>query len=254
MDYIKATQDLRNIGYIQISQALINKFNVHYEFQLAQEHESQLEDAYQYFKTGLEALEKFERVCKENFDNYHELKGDIKNLMLGVKEISIFYSEKYGGKAVDILDTDGPGNPYEEILNWTQEDILDLRAMIDALNSRQVVIRMKARINEKLESEKSKLAKLQSGKKSFGQLFSKKSKEDQALAVESDIKKSEEEIESCNTIVKIVTARLIKEDINEFKQSKSKHFEDKMKIFIDASLKDYNHFINEAKHLESNLN
>jgi len=57
VDYIKATQDLRNIGYIQISQALINKFNVHYEFQLAQEHESQLEDAYQYFKTGLEALE-----------------------------------------------------------------------------------------------------------------------------------------------------------------------------------------------------
>lgn len=254
MDYIKATQDLRDSSYIQIAQTLINKFNLYYEFQLAQEHESQLEDACQYFKTGLEALEKFERVCKENYDNYHELKGDVKNLMLGVKEISIFYSEKYGGKPVDILETDGPGNPYEELLYWTQEDILDLRAMIDALNTRQVVIRVKARINEKLESEKAKLAKMQSGKKSFGQLFSKKSKEDQAQAVENDIKRSEEEIESCNSIIKIVTACLIKEDINCFKRSKSELFEEKMKKFIDASLKDYNHFINEAKHLESNLN
>lgn len=242
------------MSFIQISQILRDRFSNYSEFHVTQEHESQLEDASQYFKTGLEALEKFEKVCKENYDNYNELKSDVKNLMVGVKEISLFYAEKYGGSPVNILEAEGNSNPYEDLLYWTQQDMLDLRAIIDALITRQFVSKMKLRIGEKLEAEKAKLAKLQSGKKSLGQIFSKKSKEDHVSAVESEIKKCEEEIESCNKIVQVVTGRLIEEVIVEFKQYKTENFENKMKSFIDASLKDYNHFINEAKHLESNLN
>jgi hypothetical protein len=254
VDYLKVSQEMKNVGYVVIAQNFINRYQGQASFQMSQENESQVEDAAQYFKTGLEALEKFEIACKENWQNYRELKNDIKGMMVGVKEISSFYTEKYGASPVQVLEKEGLANPYEDLVYWTQQDILDLRAIIDCLNTRQTLTKIKSKIQEKIDAERGKLVKAQSGKKSLGQIFSKKSKEDRVLSIETEIKRCEEEIESCSTIITIVTGRLIESVIPEFKDYKTRNFEFIMQKFVEASVNDYNFLIDEAKYLESNLN
>ena len=84
-------------------------------------------------------------------------------------------------------------------------------------------------------------------------MFSQKSKEDHASKAESDIKHSEEEIESLNIILNITTARLANDIISDFKENKIRRFEYIMKTFTDLSIKEFSIFINEAKQLESKL-
>ena len=223
-------------------------FPDHSVFQISQECESQIEDACQYFKSGLEALEKFEGICKENLENYNGLKDEVKNLLLGVKDVSGFYSEKYGGTQVEAPERELTQNPYEELLSWTRADILDLRAIIEAINKRGELIKIKAKAEERLEEERAKLLKIQSGKKSIGQMLSKKSKEDHILKSEGDIRHVEEEIESLAIILSVASARMINEVISEFKESKTSTFELIMQSFTEASIMEFSMFINEARH------
>ena len=254
VDYLKVCQDFKTTGYVSIVQNLRLRYADYSSYPISQDNESQIEDAGQYFRTGLEALEKFERVCKENWENYCELKKDVKNMMGGVKEISLFYAEKYGASAVQVLDQENPQNPYEDLLYWTQQDILDLRAIIDCISTRQVLAKVKTKIQEKIDGERAKLVKAQSGKKSIGQIFSKKSKEDRVSSIETEIKRCEEEMESCQSILAIVTGRLVESVIPEFKEYKTRNFEMIMQKFVIKSVEDYNYLIDEARHMESNLN
>lgn len=245
---------MKYVKYSSIAQSLLKEFSDYGNFQVSQENESHIEDSCQYFKTGLEALEKFESNCKENLENYNELKKEVKNLMSGVKEISLFYSEKYGGTAVEVIEQEEFQNPYVELLNWTRQDILDLQAMIECIQNRQNLSKIKVKSEEKLETFRGKLVKAQSGKKSIGDIFSKKSKESKILDIEAEIKKSEEEIESLSLIFNVTTARLVNDLISEFKEFKTQRFENMMKAFTECSVKEYSDFINQARHLESKLN
>ena len=173
--------------------------------------------------------------------------------MIGIKDVNSFYSEKYGGIQIEILERELTPNPYEDLLNWIRCDILDLRGIIESIQKRQETVKLKSKFEERLEGERDKLAKIQSGKKSISQIFSQKSKEDHASKTESDIKQVEEEIEGLNFIINISTARLVNEIISEFKESKTRKFEYTMKCFTDLSIKEFSIFINEAKQLESKL-
>ena len=115
-DFMKPANDLKIVNYVEIGQALIKVFPNYSSFQCTQETESQIEDACQYFKTGLDSLEKFEGVCKENLENYKGLNEEVKILMVGIKDVSAFYSEKYGGTSIEIRDREEFINPYEELL------------------------------------------------------------------------------------------------------------------------------------------
>lgn len=252
-DFLKPANDLKIVNYVQIGQSMRQLFPNYFTFQCTQESESQIEDACQYFKIGLDSLEKFEVICKENLENYNGLKDEAKNLLIGIRDVSDFYSEKYGGTKIDAPEREPSENPYDELLNWTRADILDLRSIIEAMQKRQEHMKIKGKVEERLEEERGRLLKLQSGKKSFGQLFSKKSKEDHIARTEGEIKKFEEEIESLCVILNVASARLVNEVIAEFKESKIQTFESIMRKFTEASIKEFSMFINEAKHLESKL-
>ena len=114
-------------------------------------------------------------------------------------------------------------------------------------------MKIKAKSEEKLEEERAKLLKIQSGKKSLGQIFSKKTKEENIAKAENDIKHLEEEIESMSIILSVTTARLINDVISSFKENKIYRFEATIRTFTESSIKEFSAFINEAKHLESNL-
>jgi sorting nexin-1/2 len=253
LDYLKPANDLKVVNFIQIGQKLLKIFPDSSSLQITQEIESQLEDASQYFKTGLDALEKFEIVCKSNLENFSNLHDEVKNLMVGLKDVSLFYADKYGGIKIETTNRELNSNPYEELLYWIRTDILDFRAIIESIIKRQDHIKIKVKVEEKLEEEKSKLSKIQSGKKSLGQMFSKKTKEDHISEAESGIKHYEEEIESINLILSIVTKRLLNELIPEFKETKTKRFETIMRHFTEISIKEFNGFVMEARELESKL-
>ena len=245
---------MKSTSYTAIVQNLRTRYPGHCSFIITQDNESQIEDTCQYFKTGLESLEKFEKVCKENCESQNELKTDIKGVIGGVQEISCFYAEKYGASAIEAKAQDYSLNPFEDLLYWTQQDILDLKAIIDSIYTRQVLSKIKFKIQEKIDGERAKLVKAQSGKKSLGQIFSGKSKEDRILSVEAEIKRSEEEMESCQAILAIVTGRLVQEVIPEFKEFKTRNFERIMEKFVSVSVKEFNGLIEEARQMELNLN
>ena len=125
--------------------------------------------------------------------------------------------------------------------------------MIEAIQLRHSLFKAKSKAQEKLDSERAKLLKIQSGKKTIGQVFSKKSREEHISSAETEIQENEEEIESISIILSIITGLLINGVIADFKDLKTRSFEEIMKSFTENSRKEYNIFIKEASDLDLNL-
>lgn len=78
-------------------------------------------------------------------------------------------------------------NPYIRLNYWIRLEYLTNQALFEAIN-RTVEYQVKLDgLHEKLQSEKNKLLKIQTGKKTIGQFFSKKPKETLVEGSEANI-------------------------------------------------------------------
>lgn len=69
-------------------------------------------------------------------------------------------------------------NPLKDLLYWTQEEEIELEAMIEAIGALNNLVNIKKAIQDKKSETETTITTLQSGRRSFKTLFSMKSKKD----------------------------------------------------------------------------
>ncbi|CAG9327337.1 unnamed protein product [Blepharisma stoltei] len=253
-EYKRIILEQRRPNYIEIAHSLQNEFTEFSLYQLSDEANRQIAEAEKLFQGGLETLEKFEDVCKLNVDYYASFDNELLGLMQGLKNINVFYQQNYNAREIKIPLRDSHINPYQILLDWVRCEILDMQAIIEAIEKKNEYDRIRESAESKLEEDKAQLEKLMSGKKTLSQRLSAKPKEHHISKQETIIQELEAEIKSILTINKIITARLIHKEIPAFKDTKLSLYEVIMRTFTTSTIEELQSLINQGKTIEESLN
>lgn len=253
-DFKKMIHEQRRLNYIEIANCLQNEFMEFSLYQLSEEVNRQIEESSKLFKAGIDTLEKFEEVCKLNVEYYASFDTELLGLMQGLKNINGFYQQNYNAKEINIPIRDSHSNPYQILLDWARTELLDLQAIIDAIQKKFEFDKIRESAEAKLDEDKNSLGKMHSGKKSLSQRLSGKPKEHHISKRETAIQELELEIKSILTISKIITARLIHKEIPIFKESKLALYEVIMRTFTTSTIQELESLISQGKVIEESLN
>lgn len=198
------------------------------------------------FKVALQALIEFQdqcRLCVESFDSFEV---DLIAFIAEFREIGTVFT----AKTSDAGNRESFFNPYVILLDWVFAEILDIESLIEAIEARHKYNLVVTSLENKLESHKKSLTKIQSGKKSFSQLFSKKSKEDIEQKTQSDIETLEKSIHISKDCHKIMSLRLLNKEIPMFKTAKLETYKHIMKVFSTASIQELTILVQQTQSLE----
>lgn len=116
LQYKKATNELRTLTYSEIASQFHNEFTEYLLFQLPPDYEKQKDQAESIFKSGVEALENFEELCKRNMEAFNIYDNGLLRLMQGIKDINSFYVQNYNVTKIDVRARQKHKNPFETLL------------------------------------------------------------------------------------------------------------------------------------------
>ena len=120
-------------------------------------------------------------------------------------------------------------NPYIALKNWIEENILDVEAMIEALNSLQTLTDQCEKLKKKIATLQNDITSLEIGKQNFvAKLFKKK--EDQKEQLEKEKAEAEEKKDCMVSIIKIAVFNM-ESYMEVFKQEKITEYYKTLKNF-----------------------
>ena len=117
---------------------------------------------------------------------------------------------------VKIPDRAEIANPFEELLFWTRGEILDTKAMIEAVQRLLSIPERKQEYMKKLEKKKKSYDNLKQGKSDLKDIFKNRSKTKSKKTLEF----YELEVQGLETIEKTCIGKLMNIDLPLFKQQK----------------------------------
>jgi len=126
-------------------------------------------------------------------------------------------------------------NPYGFLYDWVKCELLDCRAGIEAITKVRDLETAKNRQTSKLETDKTDLVKLQTGKTLISHLFSFKSRANGITSLEKDVEQLTEETQSLNIIVRIASCRLLEFELPRVKEAKEAVYAAAMRKFARSS-------------------
>lgn len=120
-------------------------------------------------------------------------------------------------------------NPYIALKNWIEENILDVEAMIEALNSLQTLTDQCEKLKKRISTLQNDITSLEIGKQNFvAKLFKKK--EDQKEQLEKEKAETEEKKDCMVSIIKIAVFNM-ESYMEVFKQEKINEYYKTLKNF-----------------------
>ena len=231
---------------IKIAETIITTFPRFLADTPADNIEEKYSESEKAFKSALQSLTDFKDQCLPCVENFDVFESDLITFMGELKEMgSIFVQKK-----LEIPNRESFVNPYVILLDWANAEILDVESIIEAIDCRKKYLNVIEKFENKLESNRKTLTRVQSGKKSLSQMFSKLSKEDLSAKSLQDIENLETDIKSLKNCYKIISLRLINKEIFMFKQAKLETYKHIMKLFATASIQELTILVQEAKYLE----
>ncbi|CAG9332460.1 unnamed protein product [Blepharisma stoltei] len=250
----KNLQEVKKLNYTEIAQNFKEEFPNYITYQISEDLNNKIEASLLAFQSGIAALNKFEEICKENVINFAAFEIELLRLMKGIQAINIFYKENFESREVNVLLRDSYTNPYQILLDWIRKEVLDLEAMIDLVAKQVEYNKIKGKYEDKLDESKLDLEKMHQGKKLLSQRLSRKPKEHHLSKIEGNIDNLENDIKSLNLICKIITARIIEEEIPKFREHKQEKYEMIMRAFTNSAIQEFENLINQNKVIENSLN
>ena len=199
------------------------------------------------FGVSLNSLYQFRSQCTSCVENFDYFESDLITFLGDLKEIGTVFTSKTSDQG----NRENFFNPYVILLDWVTAEILDLESILEAIETRKKYSQIMSKIENKLENSRKALTKIQSGKKSFSQMFSKKSKEDLCSKSMKEVEIFEAGLESVRKCHKIISLRLINKEIPMFKLAKLETYKHIMKIFATASIQELTVLVQQAQGLES---
>ena len=198
------------------------------------------------FGASLNSLCQFREQCASCVENFDFFESDFITFLSDLKEIGAVFTAKPSNQD----NRENFFNPYMILLDWAVAEILDLESILEAIETRKKYSQIVSKFENKLEASRKALAKIQSGKKSLSQLFSKKSKEDLSSKFQKDVEVFESGLESIRKCYKIISLRLINREIPMFKQAKLVTYKHVMKVFATASIQELTVLVQQVQGLE----
>ena len=204
--------------------------------------ENEILSSLEYFNNALASFEALKTLCNENVEAFNDYGSGMEDLVISLKEINEFYSEFYESKTFDIKKKNSFINPFMILLDWTQAEILDLKAIIEAIESRENIIKLLKKVSKRYENEARVLNELKNGKKNKFSLVSNKNLTEQQQTVEN----LQNEKNSLETIQKISTCQLVYKEIFMFKQKKVHKDEVILRTFASAGIEEFNSLMSQV--------
>lgn len=198
------------------------------------------------FKSALSSLIEFREQCSFCVENFDIFESDLIVFLSELKEIGTIFT----AKTSDSGNRENFFNPYVILLDWASAEILDLESILEAIESRKKYLNVIGKIESKLVNSRKGLVKIQSGKKSISQFFSKKSKEDLCSQSGKEIETLENDLKNTQICYKVMSIRLASKEISMFKLAKLETYKHIMKVFSTASIQELTVLAQQAQSLE----
>lgn len=239
-------KDYENKNYMDIAADFIVAFHELNDMKIGPNDEEEVMRSLEYFNYALACFEAFEAICKQNVEVFYEFEDSMEGLMGSMKEINEFYTEYYDSKGYEVQQKEYFTNPYLILLDWCRAEILDLKAIVEAIEKRGKFLQRKKKNLQKLDNEMKSLASIKSGKKKKS-LFSPRGEKEQQDVVE----KMENETKAMGTIFRISTLQLVHKDFLVFKQYKVHKHEVILRTFSSASVEEFRSLASQIVDLEN---
>lgn len=251
-EFHKSIGNYGKVSYSQLAQVYRTNFFEFSNYLAKEENQKQLEDANRKFLAGLFDLENFEGKCKMTVDYFGYYEKELLGLITDMKNVNKFYLAD--SREINILPRETKENPYETVLDWVRTEILDIRAIIEAIGKISECQNSKRKLEEKIDSERRSLLKLQMGKKGLLQMMSKKPKEHYIDRSSKEVSKIDEELQSLDKIINIITGKLLNHDIPSFKEGKAHIYEVTIKKVTIDSAQVLEYLISQTQQIQDILN
>ena len=211
----------------------------------------------QFFRGVLENLREFKKVAKTASNYYSAFNENYTRLAdcFSVFEENCLSEYNASIKRPVFLKWSSPlpMNPYQVIYDWLKMEILDVKAILEAMARRDELEAVRERMEGKVNGDNADLSKLQSGKSTVSGFFSRRPKEAQISSLQAVIAQGEEDLKNLGEAVSITTLRLYSYEIPRFKELKASKYEMVMKSFATLAVAEYEEVIKVCRAIEANL-
>lgn len=239
----------RPVSYYQISQKYNKVFEQYAFYTRTPETEKEISDVTEFFNHGKGLIEKFEAQCKLSQQVFKQIDDGTNKIMGNIKDLTRFYGEKI----IEVRQRDKIEDPYEELLAWTRNTLLEIQGVLEGIGRRADLERSKSLTLQKIEEEKKNILKRQSGKKKIIQYFNKKSSEFYISQSENEIKNLEQSTTSLDCILNFSSAMMLKDEMPDFKNRKIFTLGVVVDISCERSQKELEGIIEQLKELEAKI-
>lgn len=130
---------------------------------------------------------------------------------------------------------EGLKNPFTPLVDWINEEDVDLEAMIESIKGLVELSEKKKKLVEKKESLEKDIMKLHEGKSSFSAIITFKNKKEDLSEKESLKSKTEIDIKSIDLILTMTSSLMLK-TIETFKKEKLNNYHTNLRILADLQV------------------
>ncbi|CAG9315762.1 unnamed protein product [Blepharisma stoltei] len=250
-EYHKTTSEFRRISLIQLSQTYLSVFAD--SPRVTPEEIATIDESYNYFKKALYEMELVFAACLRSLETFAEYEEHLTPLMNGLKDVNSLYV-LLGCKEFRVLTREIYTNPYFMLLDYLKSEIMDLKAIIEAIHKKKAYDRITTKAEERLENERKKLQKIQQGNKSLAMIITNKPKDAVVEKLSSDIAELENELQAIYSITRIISSQLFSHEIPRFKKEKIYRFETVMRTFLSANIQELESLIAQTQKIDNAFN
>lgn len=150
-------------------------------------------------------------------------------------DLVFFYSKNTDLCSKVISMKEGLKNPFTPLVDWINEEDVDLEAMIESIKGLVDLSEKKKKLVEKKESLEKDIMKLHEGKSSFSAIITFKNKKEDLSEKESLKSKTEIDIKSIDLILTMTSSLMLK-TIETFKKEKLNNYHTNLRILADLQV------------------
>lgn len=150
-------------------------------------------------------------------------------------DLVFFYSKNTDLCSKVISMKEGLKNPFTPLVDWINEEDVDLEAMIESIKGLVELSEKKKKLVEKKESLEKDIMKLHEGKSSFSAIITFKNKKEDLSEKESLKSKTEIDIKSIDLILTMTSSLMLK-TIETFKKEKLNNYHTNLRLLADLQV------------------
>ena len=250
-DYLKSSQIFcKPSPYPEIAERYKQSFPGVLSFHLSADTQNDLSSSLSTLQESLAKVVQFKKRCKSNVLSFYRYEEGLVNFSAGIDEVKrYFFPTKDSGVEMAKKAT----NPYKVLLDWARKEVLEIEALIEAIERSMYLDEVLGKIQARLGKQQQGLENFQHGKKSFFQKLSKKPAEQKTKELEEEIRESENDVQALQEVIRLATGRLLRHQIPAFKDKEVEKLESTIRCYSGLIIEEYNDFITHFTNIQESI-